>query len=68
MFIVFNSIIPFLDIYTREIFMYVNREAYSRVFMSVVIIVKSKSDRSHYCAYITKPNFSAYSRPGFSQL
>lgn len=44
MFIVFNSIIPFLDIYTREIFMYVNREAYSRVFMSVVIIVKSKSD------------------------
>lgn len=45
MFIVFNSAIPFLDIYTREILMYVNKEAHTRVFMSgVLIIVKSKNN------------------------
>lgn len=45
MFVVFNSAIPFLDIYTREILMYVNKEAHTRMFMSVVlIIVKSKNN------------------------
>lgn len=45
MFILFNLATPCLDMYTEEIFMYVNKEAYTRVFMLVVlIIVKSKNN------------------------
>lgn len=35
MFIVFKSATPFLDVYTKEILTYVNKEMCARVFMSV---------------------------------
>lgn len=46
MFIVFNSAIPFLDIYIREVLMYVNKEEHTRVLMSVVLVIV-KSENNH---------------------
>lgn len=43
MFMVFNTATPFLDIYAKEI-LNVNKAACTRVFVSVVLIVKSKNN------------------------